>query len=264
MPKSPADPAASAEMWRRTLTHGHIGVNLPRRLMRLLPGPPRCKSCNNPFGGFGGRVCRLVGMRPSRKNPRLCELCCEHMPPGGAEVETAIMFADVRGSTAISERLGPTGYADLLNRFYNTATEILIRRDATIDKLIGDEVMAFFVPGFAGADFKRVAVEAAMELRQALQRGPGQEPWIPVGIGVDVGVAFVGVVGGDDYVDFTALGDPVNSAARIQAAAATGELLVGDAAYEAVRERYPDAPRRLLNIKGRDTPIGVRSLAAAA
>src|SRR5690606_31282486 len=104
---------------------------------------------------FGGHVCRAMGFRPSRKNPLLCSLCCEKLPPGGAEIETAILFADVRGSTALAERLGPAEYAATLNRFYRVATEALMRHEATIDKLIGDEVMAFFVPGFVGPDFKR-------------------------------------------------------------------------------------------------------------
>jgi Adenylate and Guanylate cyclase catalytic domain len=70
------------------------------------------------------------------------------LPPGGAEIDIAILFADVRGSTQLGERLGPAEYASLLNRFYKAATETLIRYDAVIDKLIGDEVMALFIPGF--------------------------------------------------------------------------------------------------------------------
>ncbi len=251
-------------LWLRNLTRGHMPESLMRRTFRYIPGPPRCKSCNNPFGGIGGRIFRAIGFGPSRKNPRLCAACCEHMPAGGAEVETAILFADIRGSTAIAERIGPTAYAALLNRFYDAATEALVRRDATIDKLIGDEVMAFFVPGFAGPDFKRVAVKAAEELLEAVTEGPGRAPWLPIGVGIDAGVAYVGVVGGDDFLDFTAVGDPVNSAARIQAAAGPGELLVGDAAYAAVEDLFPDAPRRLISVKGKEAPIGVRSLAGPA
>ena len=94
----------------------------------------------------------------------------------------------------------------------------MIRHDATVDKLIGDEVMAFFVPGFAGPDFKRSSVRAGLALLRKLGHGGEREPWLPVGVGVDAGVAFVGNVGGEDFVDFTVLGDPVNTAARIQAA----------------------------------------------
>ena len=82
------------------------------------------------------------------------------LPPGGAELDIAILFADVRGSTQLGERLGPAEYASLLNRFYKAATETLIRHDAIIDKLIGDAVMALFIPGFCGPNYTRRAAEA--------------------------------------------------------------------------------------------------------
>lgn len=246
-------------IWRQTLTRGKTDLHVAHWLMRKLPGPPRCKLCYNPFGGVGGRVCRVLGMAPSKKNPRLCSLCCEKLPPGGAEVEAAILFADVRGSTALADRLGPAAFAASLNRFYRIATEVLIRHDATIDKLIGDEVMAFFVPGFAGPRFKETAVHAAQALMAALDRAKLD---LSVGVGIDAGLAFVGNVGEDSVVDFTALGDPVNMAARIQAAAAPGELLVGEGAFAAIAERHPRAERRDLPVKGKPEPIPVWSVPA--
>jgi adenylate cyclase len=258
---SPDERAAGADAaWRRTLNQGHLGHNTLRRVMRLLPGPPRCKACHNPFGGFGGRICRIFGLVPSRKNPQLCALCCEKMPLGGAEVETAILFADVRGSTALAERLGPAAYAEIMNRFYRTATEVLVRHGATIDKLIGDEVMAFFVPGFSGPEFKEAAVRAGQSLLRAVGYGGGAEPWLPVGVGIDAGTAFVGNVGSEGFVDFTVLGDPVNTAARIQAAAEPGELLVGEAAYAVVASRYPASEARDVPLKGTERTVRVRSL----
>ena len=246
--------------WRKTLTQGHVGLNTLRRVMRLLPGSPRCKVCQNPFGGFGGHVCRIIGMTPSRKNPLICSICCEDMPLGGAEIETAILFADIRGSTTLAEQLGPAAYAAKLNRFYHAATEALIRRGATIDKLIGDEVMAFFVPGFAGPDFKQSAVGAGQDLLRAVGYGSAEGPWLTVGVGIDAGIAFVGNIGDENYLDFTALGDPVNTAERIQAAAQPGELLVGEAVFTAVASRYPGCDAKLLDVKGKDSAISVWSL----
>lgn len=258
--------ADHSQQWLEMLTVGHGARQLKilRKVMRHLPSPPRCKVCNNPFGGIGGFACRMIGFRPSKKNPRICAACCEHMPRGGAEVETAILFADIRGSTGLAERLGPAAYAETLNRFYATATEVLIRHDAAVDKLIGDEVMAFFVPGIAGPSFKRKAVEAGQDLLRALGYGGGGEAWLPVGIGVDAGIAFVGNVGGEDYVDFTALGDPVNMAEHIQAAARPGELLVGERAFAAVADLYPGSPARPLAVKGKAAAISVHSLPLAA
>jgi adenylate cyclase len=228
--------------------------------MRKLPGPPRCKLCYNPFGGFGGRICRVLGMAPSKKNPQLCSLCCEKLPPGGAEVEVAILFADVRGSTGLADRLGPAAYAAALNGFYRTATEVLVRHDAIIDKLIGDEVMAFFVPGFAGDRFRLTAIEAGRSLLRALERTNAR---LPVGVGVEAGLGFVGNVGEDRHVDFTVLGDPVNMAAHIQAAARPGELMVGEGAFSAVADRYPGAARRDIPVKGKDQPVPVWSIGIA-
>jgi adenylate cyclase len=260
MQASQAKTHAQLEEWREVLTKGHTPLKFLQRCMRLLPGPPRCKICNNPFGGFGGRVCRMVGMHPSKKNPRICASCCENMPLGGAEIETAILFADIRNSTGLAETLGPTRYAEALNRFYALSTDVLIRHDATVDKLIGDEVMAFFIPGFAGPHFKRSAVEAAQDLLKKLGYGAESAAFLPIGIGIDAGIAFVGNVGGEDYFDFTALGDPVNTAERIQAAASAGELLVSEAAFSAVAERYPGIEPRHIYIRGKEAQVPVYSL----
>jgi adenylate cyclase len=251
----------AAAIWRHILHHGgHRDLRFAHRVFPYLPRPPRCKFCRSPFAGLGGRVCRVFGLSPSRKNPQLCDLCCEKLPPGGAEVEVAVLFADVRGSTALAEELGATAYAATLNRFYATATEVLIRHEATVDKLIGDEVMAFFVPGFAGPAFRRSAVEAGRALLRALRHGGREPPWLPVGIGIESGIAFVGNVGANSQIDFTALGDPVNTAARIRSAAGPGELLVGEGAFAAVSDTWPGLEPRDLEVKGKTQPIRVRSV----
>jgi adenylate cyclase len=72
----------------------------------------------------------LIGYQPSRKNPNICAVCRERLPPGGAEVDIAVLFADLRGSTSLGERLGPGAFAAVLNSFYRTATEVLVARDA--------------------------------------------------------------------------------------------------------------------------------------
>ena len=133
--------------------------------------------CSNPFGGPAGRVLAAAGFAPSRKNPNLCSRCCDVLPAGGAEVDVAVLFADVRGSTALSTRSAATDFASLLNRFYIAATQTLLRHDAVIDKLIGDEVMAFFVRGISGPQYRRRAVQAGMDLLKqsatAGTRNPG-------------------------------------------------------------------------------------------
>src|SRR5438552_17989056 len=121
---------------------------LPRncaRLMRRLPPDPRCRLCHAPFGGVGGRLMRRVGFGRSRKNPNLCNTCFEKAPMGGVEMETGVLFADVRGFTSLAEKLLPVDVAQMLNRFYAAASKVLTR-SAIIDKLVGDEVMALYLP----------------------------------------------------------------------------------------------------------------------
>ena len=243
--------AATSDQWRTLLTEGHGALVRARRVFRHLPAEPRCKVCSNPFGGMAGRALAAAGFSPSRKNPNLCTRCCDALPPGGAEVDVAVLFADVRGSTTLAERAGPTDMAALLNRFYLVATRALLRYDAVIDKLIGDEVMALFVAGISGAEYRRRAVDAGQALLRGVGYGSSEGPWIELGAAVNAGIAYVGNIG-TAVVDFTALGDTVNVAARMQQLAAGGELLVADGVVDDIPAR---APRRTLQLRGREQPI---------
>jgi adenylate cyclase len=249
--------APNSELWRKVLTEGHRAIRIQQVLFRYLPGPPRCKVCFNPFGGIGGKLVGLAGYTPSRKNPNLCARCCENLPPGGAEVDIAVLFADLRGSTTLGEQLGPAAYAAILNRFYATATEVLVGHDAIIDKLIGDEVMALFIPGICGREYHRRAAEAAFALVQSIAGVSSGGLGMPLGTAVHSGLTFVGNVGGE-VVDFTALGDTVNTASRLASSAGPGEVLLGEVVYAAVAERFPDLERRTLTLRGKDVQIPVR------
>jgi adenylate cyclase len=186
------------------------------------------------------------------------------LPPGGAEIDIAILFADVRGSTQLGERLGPAEYASLLNRFYKAATETLIRHDAVIDKLIGDEVMALFIPGFCGPNYKRRAAEAGLALFHALGYQDTETPWMPIGAAVNSGKSYVGNVGSEGVVDFTALGDPVNTASRLASSAGAGELLLSEEVFETVSQKIPSVEIRTLNLRGKESLFSVRVLKATS
>src|SRR5215469_13300375 len=184
------------------------------------------------------------------------------LPPGGAEIDIAILFADVRGSTQLGERLGPAEYASLLNRFYKAATETLIRHDAVIDKLIGDEVMALFIPGFCGPNYVRRAAEAGLALFHALGYQNAETPWMPIGAAVNSGMSYVGNVGSAGVIDFTALGDPVNTASRLASSVASGEILLSKDVYEAIADHHAEAEPRLLTLRGKEAPFPVHVLKA--
>jgi adenylate cyclase len=247
---------AVSQRWRTVLTDGHAPLVRARHVFRHLPSAPRCKVCSNPFGGVGGAVLRIAGFKPSRKNPTICSRCCDALPAGGAEVDIAVLFADVRGSTALGESTPPQQFAALLNRFYAAATETLLKHDAVIDKLIGDQVMAFFVKGISGPDYRERAVSAGIDLLRAVGYGTPQVPWIEIGVAVNAGLAYVGNVG-NAVLDFTALGDPVNAASRMQAAATAGELLIAKSVT--ARLSVPGTSRTL-TVAGRHQTIEAVSL----
>jgi adenylate cyclase len=165
------------------------------------------------------------------------------------------MFVDVRGFTALSERLAPAEVAERLNRFYALATDAVIRRDGTLDKLVGDQVMAFFGAPIHEPDHPRRAVETALEIVRGVM---ADETELQVGAGIATGEAFVGNVGGGGVADYTVLGDTVNVAARLQGAAAAGEILLTEESYKPVAASFPDAPRRELELKGKSGTVAAR------
>jgi adenylate cyclase len=238
--------------WEALLVDGYEPLKAAQKVFRHLPSEPRCKLCRNPFGGVGGRIFALIGRRPSRKNPNLCQFCFDHLPSGGMEVDVGIVFADVRGSTTLGERSSATAFAKQLNRFYAVTTEVLIRHDAIVDKLIGDEVMGLFLPGL-GPDYRRHAAMAAVEIASAVHD-------LPVGVGASAGTAFVGNVGSGAVMYFTALGDAVNLGARLQSFAAPGEVVLTSDLYDLIAADHPGARSEVVEVRGRTDAVSVSVL----
>ena len=243
-------------MWERMLTGDFPRLHGMRRMWGALPSPPRCKLCNAPFRGPGGLLMRAIAYGPSPLNRRLCKWCIRavHKHPGGAEVEISVLFADVRGSTTIAERMLPEEFSRLIARFYGAAAEVIDEWDGIVDKFVGDAAVALFIPGFAGSDHPAAAIAAA---RGLLERtgNDGPEPWIPVGAGVHTGRSFVGTVGEGDARDFTALGDTVNMAARLTDLAGAGEILISAEAAAASGLATTGLERRTLELRGRDQSV---------
>jgi adenylate cyclase len=196
----------------------------------------------------------------------MCNVCEQfaHEYQGGAEVEISMLFADVRGSTTLAEGMTPLEFSRLIDRFYKAVTDILIESNAWIEKLIGDEVTGLFVPGFAGQEHARLAVKAAQSVLQVTGHGDPGGPWIPVGVGVHTGLAYVGAVGKEGgIVEITALGDAVNTAARLASNAGLGEILVSEQTWKAAGIETKDSEARRLQLKGRSEAIDVRVLRIA-
>jgi adenylate cyclase len=172
------------------------------------------------------------------------------------------LFVDVRGSTSLAERMSAAEFGELMNRFYGIATNVLVKTDAFIDKLIGDEVVGIYLPAFAGSQPARLAVEAAQELLHATSHPDRGGAWLPVGVGVHTGTAFFGTVTGGEgtFSDLTALGDNVNVAARLASNAGPGEALISDATCAAADLDVAHLEERRLELKGRSEPVNVRVL----
>jgi adenylate cyclase len=221
--------------------------------MLKIPSEPRCKLCAAPFGRPGRIVVRLVGFGRSTLNRRMCNGCIRHITkmPGGTELEISLLFADVRGSTGLAERLPPHEFSALMARFYGTAAKVVDELDGIVDKFVGDEAIALFIPGLAGNEHASRAVQAARGLLCETGHAGGS-PWIPLGAGVHTGVAYVGTVGEGDALDFTALGDAVNTAARLAAEAGPGEILISDATASAAQLDTAGLETRHLSLRGRE------------
>ncbi len=228
-----------------------------RHVLRVLPRDPRCKFCNAPFQGVGGMIVRtLFGKQRSALNPRYCNLCeiASQEFPGGAEVEMSMLFIDIRGSTALSEKMSPTEFSQVINRFYAAATKVIIEEDGLVEKLAGDEVAAFWGAGFAGPDYIGRTINVAKKLLRVMEQQK-----IPVGIGVHAGIAYFGSMGTTEgLTDISAKGEEVNAAARLASKAAPGEIIVSEQALKKAGIDGSELESRSLELKGISEPVTVR------
>lgn len=229
-----------------------------RQLYARMPSGPHCKLCAAPFTGIGGTVLGRFGHRRWTKNPTYCEGCFGMLRAnhGGAEIECTLLFADVRGSTGLAERLPPREFNRLMGRFYDTGTRVLVEHDGIVDKFVGDEIIGIFVPALATDAHARRGVDAAIALLRAIGHGSAGGPWVPVGVGVNTGTAYVGSIGEGDDTELTAMGDMVNVTARLSSVAAAGEVLVTASAASAAG-LGSGLERRSLQLKGKTELVEV-------
>lgn len=254
--------------WHTYLTTGEMPPSLDppwferkafRPILKRLPKNPRCGICYMPFEGIGGALSRtFLRVERSRLNPNLCNVCelfaTEYH--GGVELEISMLFVDVRGSTSIAENTSPEIFSKLINRFYRTTTEIFFKNNGFVEKLAGDEVAGFFVPGFAGQEHAHVAVETAKQIMTALGYGDASQPWIPAGIGINTGIAYVGSVHTEgDVSNIAILGDAVNTTARLTSLAGVGEILISDTTRQAANLDVTGMKAQTLKLKGKSQDV---------
>jgi adenylate cyclase len=257
-----------ADVWRSYLNTGDVPdfLNAPwfsskrlRPLYLRLPAEPRCRTCYYPFEGIGGSIMRRVfGIHPSKLNPHICNLCDKFLEAhsGGTEVEVTILFADVRGSTKMAEMMKPAEFSELIKRFYQAVTRVLYESGALVEKVAGDAVTAFFTDGFSRTNPAEDAVTTGREILKATGHHLPDGPWIPVGIGIHSGIAYVGSVrSGSGANDIAVLGDTANTGARLSSLAGVGEILVSQATAASAGLNPSGIEVRHLELKGRREPV---------
>jgi adenylate cyclase len=258
------DPANEA-FWHDYLTRGRSNERRVRNILRLIPSEPRCALCAAPFAGPGRPLMRLVGKTPANQNPRLCRSCFTFVTThhGGAEIDCTMLFADIRGSTTIAESMSSTEYRHLLDRFYTVACSVVFDHEGTVDKFVGDELVANFFPLLSGDRHPRLGIEAAQDLLRATGHADPGGPWVPIGAGVHTARTWFGTVGHGSHVELTAIGDAVNVTARLASRAAAGEILVTTEAAAAAG-LDPTLERHNLELKGKSLATEVVSLTVSA
>ena len=256
---------ADTELWRARLTGEDPGLRKIRRMWRRIPSAPRCKVCASPFHGFGGALARLFWHGPLTNSPLLCRACFGALGkhPGGAELEISVLFADVRGSTGLAERISAGSFRGLIQDYYKVAAMAIDSNGGIIDKFLGDGVMALFIPVITGENHAGRAIDAGKAILAGMDRSGLSGKGLMVGAGIHTGEAFVGVVGADEKVDFTALGDTVNIAARLGGLAGGGELLVSRSTWDRAGLGAPSDEREV-EIAGRAARLPIVTLGRRA
>lgn len=179
---------------------------------------------------------------------------------GGQRTEVTILFADIRGFTSFSEQQSPEELVAVLNRYLAAGAEAVLAQEGTVDKFLGDAVMAWFNAPLPQPDHTLRAVRAALELKTAIQKLHAELPpeaHLSFGVGIHYGEAVLGWIGTEKRLEYTAIGDSVNTAKRIQENAAKGQILISRAAYEHVKGQVKAQPYLPMKVKGKTEPVEV-------
>jgi len=179
---------------------------------------------------------------------------------GGQERDITVMFADIRGFTSFSEQQSPAELVAVLNRYLAAGAEAVLDEEGTVDKFLGDAVMAWFNAPIPQPDHTLRAVRAALDLRAAVEKLHAELPpeaHLSFGVGIHYGKAVLGWIGTEKRLEYTAIGDSVNTAKRIQENAAKNQILISKEAYERVKDDIAATPYAPLHVKGKSQVVDV-------
>jgi class 3 adenylate cyclase len=179
---------------------------------------------------------------------------------GGRRSEITILFADIRNFTSFSEGVSPEKLVSVLNRYLAAAADAILKEEGTIDKFLGDAVMAWFNAPVLQPDHTMRAIRAALAIRSAQEKLHQELPisaHLSFGVGINVGDAVLGLVGTQKRLDYTAIGDSVNTTKRIQENSAAGQILIGEETYKRVADKVVAVAVESILAKGKRDPIQV-------
>lgn len=181
---------------------------------------------------------------------------------GGESQRITLLFADVRGFTTMAEKMKPREAVEVLNEFFARMTNVIFEHDGTLDKYLGDGLMALFGAPFALQNDAEAAVRAAVDMQKSLaelNKISGKPP-LHIGIGIHTGEAVVGFLGTERRMDYTAIGDTVNVASRLTSQAGPGQIVISAATHAQLGREIPCTQLAAMKLKGRDEPIDVHEV----
>jgi adenylate cyclase len=184
----------------------------------------------------------------------------DQLQVGGTRAEITTLFVDIRGFTGLSEHISPEKLVAVLNRYLAIAANAILAHEGTIDKFLGDAVMAWFNAPVLQSDHTLRAIRAALSIRDAtrsLQRQMPSEYQLSFGAGIHSGEAILGLVGTEKRLEYTALGDSVNTAKRIQENASAGQILISAETYARISRQVNARPAGAIHAKGKKHPVRV-------
>ncbi|HJK96683.1 MAG TPA: adenylate/guanylate cyclase domain-containing protein [Polyangiaceae bacterium LLY-WYZ-14_1] len=179
---------------------------------------------------------------------------------GGQLRDTTVLFSDIRGFTTMSESQDPQVIVDMLNDYFERMVDVVFKHEGTLDKFVGDEIMALFGSPVAHADDPIRAVRTALEMQEVLHDfnaervARGEEP-VRVGIGINSGPVIAGYIGSSKSLEYTAIGDTVNTGARLCSMALPGQILITEHTYARVREHFEAVEQPERPVKGKKAPV---------
>jgi adenylate cyclase len=179
---------------------------------------------------------------------------------GGKRVDITVLFADIRGFTTYSESLAPEKLVNILNRYLAAMAEAVLAQEGTIDKFMGDAIMAWFNAPVPQKDHILRAVKTALAIRESVENLYKEMPadaHLAFGVGIHYGDAVLGLIGTEKRLEYTAISDSVNTAKRIQENSAKNQILISKDAYERVRKQVEAKPHTEMTVKGKAKPLEV-------